>query len=258
MSMWFRQPMIQCIISGLHRIFETFTVELNDTMKAIELSHLQFYYPNHPNHIVLNIPSWSIEEGERIFIYGPSGGGKSTLLGLISGLVVPVEGQVTVFGKHLNIMTPRQRDRFRAEHIGYVFQKFNLIPYLTAIENTQLASRFSKHTKVTPSNQDIQSLLSRLNIPKKDWHRQTRHLSIGQQQRIAIARALINKPQLLIADEPTSSLDASNKEEFLKLLMSVVADTGMTLVFVSHDMSLSPYFKQVKSLNEINQLEGAA
>lgn len=223
---------------------------------AIEVKNVSFEYPEQPNKTVLNIPSWSIEKGDHTFVHGPSGGGKSTLLGLLSGLLVPRRGEVNILGQSLEQLTGRQRDRFRANHIGYVFQQFNLIPYLNAIENTFLASHFS-HRKPTVLDDDVKQILTHLNIPEDDWYRPARSLSIGQQQRVAIARALINKPQLLIADEPTSSLDTVNRDAFMKLLMSIIKENKMTLLFVSHDLSLSSYFGRVEALSDINRLGDA-
>jgi putative ABC transport system ATP-binding protein len=222
---------------------------------AIELSNIRFHYSDQPDHTVLNIPFWSLADGEHVFIHGPSGCGKSTLLGLLSGLLTPSNGQVTVLGQRLDKMNSRQRDRFRATHIGYVFQQFNLIPYLNAIDNVLLATQFSKKKKTNALIPEIKTLFNALNISEKEWYKPTGELSVGQQQRVAIARALINKPQLLIADEPTSSLDAANRDAFMKLLMPIVTDNKMTLLFVSHDLSLSSYFNKVESLIDINLLE---
>lgn len=225
---------------------------------TIDLTNVRFHYPEQPNQTVLNIPSWSVPVGEQVFIHGPSGGGKSTLLSLLSGLLIPSEGQVSILGQRLDQMTSRQRDRFRAGHIGYMFQQFNLISYLNAFDNILLASQFSQRKKAPALHGEIKKLLTVLNIPENDWYRPARNLSIGQQQRVAIARALINKPQLLIADEPTSSLDPVNKEAFMALLMSIVSENHITLVFVSHDLSLSSNFNRVESLNDINHLESSA
>ena len=222
---------------------------------AIELTDIRFYYLDRPENIVLNIPSWSLSTGEQAFVQGPSGGGKSTLLGLLSGMLVPSEGKVTVLGQRLDKMSSRQRDQFRAMHIGYVFQQFNLMPYLNAIDNVLLATQFSNRKNTSLLN-EIKTLFNGLNIPEKEWNRPTRDLSIGQQQRVAIARALINKPQILIADEPTSSLDRENSEAFMRLLMPIVAENRITLLFVSHDQSLATYFTKVESLNDFNRVEG--
>ena len=223
---------------------------------AIELTDTRFYYSDRPEDIVLNIPSWSLSTGEQAFVQGPSGGGKSTLLGILSGMLVPSEGKVTVLGQRLDNMSSRQRDQFRAMHIGYVFQQFNLMPYLNAIDNVLLATQFSNQKNTSLLKSEIKTLFNGLNIPEKEWNRPTRDLSIGQQQRVAIARALINKPQILIADEPTSSLDSENTKAFMRLLMPIVAENRMTLLFVSHDQSLATYFTKVESLNDFNRVGG--
>ena len=222
---------------------------------AINLKQVCFYYPEQPTQTILNIPNWSLATGERVFIHGSSGSGKSTLLNLLSGLHLPSTGQVEVLGQRLDQMSRWQRDTFRANHIGYVFQQFNLIAYLSAIDNLQLVQQFSLSKKITISKTTPQDLLGALNITESDWYKPTGTLSIGQQQRVAIARALINKPQLLIADEPTSSLDTVNKTAFMALLMSMMTDNPMTFVFVSHDLSLARYFNRVEPLGDINQLQ---
>lgn len=221
---------------------------------TIELANIRFKYSDRPEYTVLNIPNWSLQDGEQILMQGPSGCGKSTLLGVLSGLLKPTNGQVTIFNQRLDKMTIQQRDKFRAVHIGYVFQQFNLVPYLSPIDNILLANHFSGRKNTNKLIEEIKTLLITLNIAEQEWYRPTRDMSIGQQQRVAIARALINKPRLLIADEPTSSLDTVNRDIFMQLLMSIVAESKMTLVFVSHDLSLSSYFKKVESLNDINKL----
>jgi len=159
---------------------------------------------------------------------------------------------LTVLGQSLTEMSTNQRDEFRAQNIGFVFQQFNLISYLSAIDNIRLAGGFGHRDRSDTIDQEIKSLLANLNIAPAEWGEPANNLSIGQQQRIAIARALINKPQLLIADEPTSSLDHVNRDAFMTLLMNIVDEHKMTLLLVSHDMSLSNHFNRVVSLNEIN------
>jgi putative ABC transport system ATP-binding protein len=223
---------------------------------TINLADIRFHYSDRPEHTVLNIPSWSLSSGDQVLVHGPSGSGKSTLLGLLSGLLTPNHGSLTVLGQSLNSLNDRQRVQFRAAHIGYVFQQFNLLPYLNAIDNVLLATRFSVKKNTNIIKEEIKTLFKALNIPENEWNRPIRHLSIGQQQRIAIARALINKPQILIADEPTSSLDQSNRDAFMQLLMPMVTENQMTLLFVSHDQSLSNYFTNIQSLNDFNQIQG--
>lgn len=222
---------------------------------SITFSNVIFSYNEQSNLPILNIPSWELAQGEHAFIYGPSGIGKSTLLKLLSGLLTPNNGCINVFGHSLDKMTNRQRDKFRATHIGFVFQEFNLIPYLNAIDNIRLANYFAKSSSKEAEHKDITTLLTSLNMPKCHWEIPISRLSIGQQQRIAIARALINKPRILIADEPTSSLDQENRESFMTLLMSMATSNNITLLFVSHDMSLSHHFNRVESLNNINSIE---
>ena len=218
---------------------------------AITIQNVQYSYPSHPKRPVLNIPSWSVSKGEKTFLYGPSGCGKSTLLSALSGLI-KTTGSLTVLGQSLTEMSTNQRDEFRAQNIGFVFQQFNLISYLSAIDNIKLAGGFGNRHRSDRIDQEIKSLLANLNIARAEWGEPANNLSIGQQQRIAIARALINKPQLLIADEPTSSLDHVNRDAFMTLLMNIVDEHKMTLLLVSHDMSLSKHFNRVVSLNEIN------
>lgn len=223
---------------------------------AIELTDVQFNYPDQPEKTVLNIPSWSLTTGETAFLHGPSGSGKSTLLKLLSGLLAPARGSIEVFGQPLEKLSVGQRDRFRAEHIGFVFQQFNLISYLDPVENVRVAAHFARKKAGRVQEKDIKDLLAELQLPSDEWSKPASSLSIGQQQRVAIARALINKPQLLIADEPTSSLDQDNRDVFMALLMDIVKHHNITLLFVSHDMGLSQYFRRVESLSDINQAGG--
>ncbi|MEM8564442.1 MAG: ABC transporter ATP-binding protein [Pseudomonadota bacterium] len=220
---------------------------------AIELNQVGFAHAQAPETTVLQIAHWQVAAGERVFVHGPSGVGKSTLLNLISGLLVAQEGEVSVLGERLDVMSSRQRDRFRANHIGYVFQRFNLIPYLNAIENIALAGSFSAGTSRQNNAPRPESLLESLNLETSSWRKPTAVLSMGQQQRVAIARALINQPELLIADEPTSSLDQDNRDKFLALLMPLVEEHNMTLLFASHDMTLAKHFSKIQPFAEISQ-----
>lgn len=219
---------------------------------TIQLKDVRYTYPDTLGKPVLNINSWSVSAGEQVFIHGPSGGGKSTLLNLLSGMLQADTGEVSVMGERLDKISSRQRDRFRADHIGYIFQQFNLIPYLDAMDNIELAHQFAKENPSSSLKDDIKSLLSSFYIDPSDWQKPVAKLSIGQQQRIAIARAMINKPELLIADEPTSSLDQDNRDNFMKELMAMLSEQNTTLIFVSHDMSLAGYFNRVDSLADIN------
>jgi putative ABC transport system ATP-binding protein len=219
---------------------------------SIQLKNIRYTYPDTPEKLVLNIDSWAVAAGEQVFVHGPSGGGKSTLLNLLSGMSQADTGEVSVMGQRLDKISSRQRDRFRADHIGYIFQQFNLIPYLDAIDNIKLAHQFAKQNTSSSLEDDIKSLLSSFYIEPADWQKPVAKLSIGQQQRIAIARAMVNKPELLIADEPTSSLDQDTRDNFMKELMAMVSEYNTTLLFVSHDMSLAKYFNRIDALADIN------
>lgn len=219
--------------------------------KAILIDYLGFSYE--ANRPVLNIPHLSIEAGEKVFIYGPSGHGKSTLLNIISGVLRFSEGDVSVLGKSLKSLSAGKRDQLRGSEIGYIFQIFNLIPYLNIKENIILPCLINKN-RSPEKNYEAQAeeLISQLGLSEHQ-HRNVTDLSIGQQQRVAQARALIGMPKLIIADEPTSSLDEKNTTEFMNLLMSEWEKRKFTLVFVSHDERLKKYFDKTISLPEINQ-----
>ena len=223
---------------------------------SIAIKSLKFGYSAGADQVVVDLPDWSTKQGEQIFLHGPSGCGKSTLLNLLSGILPSDQGEITLLGQRIDTMSARRRDQFRANNIGYIFQQFNLIDYLSAIDNIRLALRFGQTDK-SNNLEAIHKLLDTLNIGKNDRHKIIAQLSIGQQQRIAIARALINNPAILIADEPTSSLDQANQESFMSLLMSQARSLDMTVIFVSHDLSLASHFSRVESLAEINRA-GAA
>ncbi|MEM9255233.1 MAG: ABC transporter ATP-binding protein [Pseudomonadota bacterium] len=220
---------------------------------TIELKGVEFSYEEAPDSTVLQIAHWHVPSGERVFVHGPSGSGKSTLLNLVSGLLDCPRGEVSVLGERLDKLSRRDRDRFRANHIGYVFQRFNLIPYLNAVENIELARSFAQQRDGVVAPESPEDLLELLGVESAEWRRSTSRLSMGQQQRVAIARALINHPELLIADEPTSSLDQKNRDNFLSLLMPLVAEHNMTLLFVSHDLSLANHFAQVQELSDFSE-----
>ena len=224
-------------------------------MNAIEINNVEFSYSASLNKPVLQIAHWHVKQGEKILIQGPSGSGKSTLLNLICGLNLPDKGNVKVLGKSLERMNGRQRDKYRSVNIGYIFQQFNLIGYLSAIDNIKLAKHFSPIKESATQLSEIYAILNELNIKPQEWHKSVEHLSVGQQQRVGIARALINKPKIIIADEPTSSLDDTARDSFISLLSSFCNEYASTLLFVSHDTSLSSSFHSTIALADINNLE---
>lgn len=223
--------------------------------KVIELSNVTFcWQKNQPP--TLEIPKLTIEQGEHLFLKGPSGSGKSTLLSLLTGINTATSGDIKTLGQSLSQLSSRHRDRFRADHIGYIFQQFNLIPYLSVIDNVTLPCEFSQHrrNKVSGSIQnEAKHLLEQLRLSKDLWIKPVIELSIGQQQRVAAARALIGQPEFLIADEPTSALDHDNREAFIELLMEQANKAHSTLVFVSHDPSLESLFSRSENLTDLNQ-----
>ncbi len=209
---------------------------------------------------VLVLEQLRIDRGEQVFVEGESGSGKSTLLSLLAGVALPASGRVEVLGQSLSALGAAQRDAFRAEHIGYIFQMFNLIPYLSVIDNVTLPCRFSAKRRARALRQapsldhEARRLLTHLDMGYDELiARPVTALSVGQQQRVAAARALMGSPALLIADEPTSSLDASRRESFVKLLFDECRAAGSTLVFVSHDASLEPLFSRTIRLADVNR-----
>lgn len=219
-------------------------------MSAISLNHVIYRYPESTTPI-LHIRHWEVGYGEHVFIHGRSGSGKSTLLNVLAGVLTPSEGDIQILGQSLNALRARQRDAFRAKNIGMVFQQFNLVPYLSVLENIQLASYFAETTEEYVK-QRYESLFSGLRLEPALLNQRADRLSVGQQQRVAIARALINNPRLLIVDEPTSALDSEAKSGFMTMLMQLVNENQTTLIFVSHDETLIPFLSKKISMSDLN------
>lgn len=218
---------------------------------AVDVQQLEFSY-NKSSKPVLIIPNWQIKTQEHIFLYGPSGSGKSTLLNLLSGIIEPQTGTIKLLGTDFTALSARKKDQFRAKNIGVVFQEFNLIPYLSLRENLSLTGHFASVDKHT-LNASADEMFNDLDLSPNLLDAPAHALSVGQRQRVAIARALVTKPPLLIADEPTSALDTDRRNEFMALLLNVANTHNTTVIFVSHDMSLSSFFTQTVSLPDINQ-----
>ena len=225
---------------------------------AIELSGMRFAWRDDLEPVLM-IEHLQINRGERVFIAGPSGGGKSTLLSLVAGVVVPQRGKVKVNGCQLNGLHGAARDRFRADNIGFIYQMFNLIPYLSVVENVTLPCRFSPRRRDRASarssgyTNEALRLLKHLGMDEAAViDKPVTELSVGQQQRVAAARALIGTPEILIADEPTSSLDANRREAFIKLLFNECDRKDTTVIFVSHDTGLEALFDRTIRLSDIN------
>ena len=212
---------------------------------AIHLENLVFRWrPELPPAVEL--PRLTVDAGKSLFLHGPSGAGKSTLLNLIGGVVLPERGELVVLGQSLAALSAARRDAFRADHFGFIFQQFNLLPWLSVLENIVLPCRFSSRRKARSGEPlaEAQRLLTALDLDAGNWQKKAGELSVGQQQRVAAARALIGRPEILIADEPTSALDTARQDAFIDLLLSEARAVGSTVVFVSHDHRLAGHFDQ--------------
>jgi putative ABC transport system ATP-binding protein len=224
--------------------------KISNKAGAISIKDLRFRYPK-AKADAIDIKHWQVAQGDHVFVHGPSGCGKSTLLNLITGILASKHNAIEVLGHGLSELSARQRDAFRAANIGVVFQQFNLVPYLTVLENIQLAAHFAGTSDID-IQQRYRELFTGLKLSLSLIEQRADKLSVGQQQRVAIARALINQPPLLIVDEPTSALDNDAKNAFMTLLMDLVNRHTMTLIFVSHDESLSTYFSSKFNMLDIN------
>ncbi|MEQ9639854.1 MAG: ATP-binding cassette domain-containing protein [Alphaproteobacteria bacterium] len=219
---------------------------------AIRLTDVRFAWPG-ATGFALRIPAFEVARGERLLLVGPSGGGKSTLLSLICGTARADAGTVEVMGEGLNGLSGAARDRFRAERIGVIFQMFNLLPYLSLLDNVLLPLGFApkRRARAGDAADEAARLLDRLGLEGELLRQPAATLSVGQQQRAAAARALIGGPELVVADEPTSALDSDRRDDFLRLLFEEVERAEATLLMVSHDPGLGERFDRVARLDEV-------
>lgn len=228
------------------------------TSRLLELQDLRFAWPG-SHQDCLSIDALHLAPGESIFLHGPSGCGKSTLLSLMAGVLLPQTGSIALLGQPWGALPASERDRYRVDHLGYIFQQFNLLSYLTALDNVLLPCQFSVRRRNAATRhagsprKAAEDLLQRMGLNPSVWMRPAHSLSVGQQQRVAAARALIGHPDLVIADEPTSALDEDSREAFLDLLLSACASAGTALVLVSHDRRIAERFSRQVSLPGINQ-----
>jgi putative ABC transport system ATP-binding protein len=224
--------------------------------RVVHLSDVRFSWPG-PRPFSLAIDGFAVSRGERLMLIGPSGGGKSTFLSLLAGILKPQSGRVEVLGTDISQLSGAARDRFRSEHFGIIFQMFNLLPYGSVIDNVLLPLHFSqarkKRAQASASLEaEAARLLERLGLERGLIDGPSAaSLSVGQQQRVAAARALIGTPELIIADEPTSALDRARQSDFLDLLFAEVQAAGTTLIMVTHDESLGSHFSRVVHLGEV-------
>lgn len=221
---------------------------------VIELQALRYRWAGQA-HDTLAIDTLQVQRAEHVFMRGASGSGKTTLLNLLAGILTPRAGSVRVLGQALQDLSSSQRDRFRADHIGVIFQQFNLLPYLSVLDNVTLPCAFSalRQQRAGDVRASAQRLLTHLGLDATLQQRSVSALSVGQQQRVAVARALLGSPEVILADEPTSALDTDTRDDFLALLFQEAAAQGSTIVFVSHDPYLARHFSRVVDLAEVNQ-----
>jgi putative ABC transport system ATP-binding protein len=228
---------------------------------VLSAESLRFSWPGSATPCI-DIEAFRITAGESVFLHGPSGCGKSTLLSLLAGVLVADEGRVCLLGHDWSKLSGAARDRCRVAHVGYIFQQFNLLPYLSVVDNVLLPCRFSARRREQASRQrgareEAEHLLDQMGLDRKLWQRQAMQLSVGQQQRVAAARALIGQPEVVIADEPTSALDEDRREAFLDVLLTACAENDSALVFVSHDQRIAQRFARHVLLPEINRASSA-
>ena len=225
----------------------------------IELSDVQFRWPGR-RPFGISVPAFAVDKGETVLLLGESGSGKSTLLSLICGTILANSGTVRVNGTDLKSLSGSARDKFRAEQIGVIFQQFNLLPFGSVLDNILLPLRFAPQRRQRCENPkvDAVALCKALGLPDKVTEAKAATLSVGQQQRVAVTRALIGHPPILIADEPTSSLDETAQANFLDLMFDQVRSQNSTLLMVSHDPRLADRFDRVVQMSEILHVESRA
>jgi len=228
----------------------------NPVTEVIHVKDIAFSYSGRPP--LLKIKNLLIEKSRHTFVFGASGSGKSTLLELLAGVLTPQSGQIQILGKDMAQMNSVERDRFRSDHLSFIFQSFNLIPYLNVLENVKLPLMISKkrtqRLEEMGGEKQVLELLEKLGL--LDFiKRPVTELSVGQQQRVAVARALVGAPEIILADEPTSALDYDHREKFVRVLFEVCQLTQSTVVFVSHDKTLEPLFAQSIAFSKINEVK---
>ena len=218
----------------------------------IKIDSVRFYWSKKSNFKIF-VPNLEIKKGEKVLLLGESGSGKTTLLSLMCGFLNPLSGNISINGNTINQLSSKTRDEYRADNIGIIFQQFNLLPYANVVDNVLLPLYFSKvrSNNVSNKKEKVIELFKQLRLPDDIAQFRASSLSMGQQQRVAVARALIGNPSLIIADEPTSSLDADAQKIFLNLMFEQISENNSTLLMVSHDKSLSNQFDRLIDINEI-------
>lgn len=229
---------------------------MTETNPILQIEDARFRWPGRAS-FGLHVPALTLNPCETVLLLGESGSGKSTLLSLICGTITAQSGCVCVAGADLNALTAGQRDRFRADQIGLIFQQFNLLPFANVCDNILLPLRFApkRRARVSDPRAEADRLCRALGLPADVMTARAGRLSVGQQQRVAAARALIGAPPLIVADEPTSSLDAATQTTFLDLLFAQSRAHGTSILMVSHDARLSDQFDRVVHMADITTSE---
>jgi ABC-type lipoprotein export system ATPase subunit len=221
-------------------------------MSLIGVENLQKFYRSYAGgtDMIVNVPSFIMEVKDQLALHGASGSGKTTFLHLLAGVLLPDSGHITFSGQRLHLMNESQRDHLRLNQIGYVFQSFNLLNGFSCLENLLLTMEL----KGNPNRKHAESLLQAVGLGNRMYYL-PHQLSFGQQQRVAVARALVNRPKLVLADEPTGNLDPENTDRSLQLLRSLCEEWGSALLLVSHDPRVIAQFEKQIDWEEINQVE---
>ena len=231
-------------------------IEGESPLDAVLFENVRYSWPG-VSPFSLAVEKFSLGREEKLLLLGPSGSGKSTFLSLLAGIVAPSKGRIDVTGTEMAKLSGARRDRFRVDHFGIIFQMFNLLPYASLIDNVLLPLRFSRTRRENalregPIDEVARDMLVSLGLNETVIDTvKAASLSVGQQQRVAAARALIGAPQILVADEPTSALDRNTEEVFLKLLFAQSEKAGTSVIMVSHDEGLAPHFDRVVRLDDI-------
>lgn len=235
------------------------TQDLAAATPILHLQDVRYHWPGRAS-FGLSVPNFVLKTGEKVLLLGKSGSGKSTLLSLICGTISAQSGMISVAGTDISGLSEGERDRFRADQIGLIFQQFNLLPYASVGDNILLPLRFApeRRLRVEAPYAEATQLCKQLELPKNVMSARAGTLSVGQQQRVAAARALIGSPPLIMADEPTSALDADTQASFVELLFELSRNAGSSILMVSHDARLANQFDRVVNLSEIAVTEAEA
>ena len=226
---------------------------------VLNLRKVFFRWPGRSS-FSLSLADLTVSYGEKLLLLGASGTGKSTLLSVISGTLLPDQGSVEIAKTEITKLSASARDRFRAEQLGVIFQQFNLLPFGSVADNILLPLRFApiRRKRVKDAKSEVARLCAALGLPVGIGREKAGSLSVGQQQRVAVARALIGHPPLIIADEPTSALDINSEDAFLDLLFTQAQTQGTSVVMVSHDERLGPRFDRILHMEEIAEFKRGA